>query len=394
MKSEKLIKERVDTIIFFFVFINSFNINAQETIQDSIDLFIQNQMERFHIPGISACVIKGEKVVWSKGYGYSNIESKRKMTPESIMNIASVSKTITATAIMQLWEKDELELDTDINEYLDFTVRNPNFPQLSITIRQLLTHSSSIADGSSLKIGFECGEPSKNLKDWIYNYFDINGEYYDPIENFHKFAPGAGREYSNVGFGLLGLIVESISKKPFNHYVKENIFRSLKMNDSGYFLKNLDTSKVVTPYLYLGPLQKNLTKSVDKVLPYFNPYCLYSFWNYPDGLVRTSINDISKFAIAYMNGGMFQGQRILRQETIDLMMSSQLSESINEDKDQGLGWFQSSSLFPTWYHGGSDPGVSTRMYVNTKDKITVIVFQNANEDNTYYIIRELYDKFK
>ena len=71
-----------------------------------------------------------------------------------------------------------------------------------------------------------------------------------------------------------------------------------------------------------------------------------------------------------------------------------MNKKINADKDQGLCWFQSPSLFPTWYHGGSDPGVTTRMYVNKEDKISVIVFQNANMDNTYYIIRVLYDRFK
>ena len=367
---------------------------GQERKLDSIDSFIKNQATRYHIPGIAACVIKGDSIVWQNGYGYANIEDEKKMTSESILNIASISKTITATAVMQLWEKGLLKLDTDVNDYLDFSVRNPNFPNISITIKQLLTHTSSIADGSSLKIGYQCGDPKKELKDWLFNYFDTDGEYYSETDNFHNKKPASFREYSNIGFGLLGLIVEEISGVSFNEYVKAKIFEPLEMRSSGYFLNEIDNNKLATSYLYLGPLQKNLTESQKSKLPYYNPYCQYSFWNYPDGLVRTSVLDLAKFATAYMNGGVYKDNRILNKETIEFMMSPQLSEDVNEDKDQGLCWFQSPSLYPTWYHGGSDPGISTRMYINKKDKLGVIVFQNINVDNTFYIIKELYNRFK
>lgn len=381
--------------ILILVLLLSKVVIGQEIKVDSLDQFIMNQAKKFHIPGIAACVIKNDRIVWSNAYGYRNIENKEKMSTKSIMNIASISKTITATAIMQLWEKNKLDLNTDINTYLGFNIRNPNHPNTPITIKQLLTHSSSIADGSSIKIGFECGEPTRSLKSWLSNYFSEKGEFYSEEENFHKAKPGSLHQYSNIGFGVLGLIVEEVSGTAFHKYVIKNIFEPLEMNNSGYFLKQVDSTQLVTPYLYLGPLQKVVNETTkNAVLPYFNPYCNYSFWNYPDGLVRTSIEDLSKFAIAYMHEGNYKNQKILKKETIDLMMSSQLSKSVNEDQEQGLSWFQSPSLYPSWFHGGSDPGVSTRMYVNKVDKITVIVFQNANEDNSYYIIKKLYDSFK
>ncbi|MBX2815781.1 MAG: beta-lactamase family protein [Saprospiraceae bacterium] len=368
--------------------------SAQIEQQDSINLFIEHQASRFHVPGIAACVVKGDKVVWASGFGYASIEREEAMSASHVMNIASISKTITATAVMQLWEKEKLELDRDINDYLDFTVRNPNHPQRPISIRQLLTHSSSIEDAMSLKIGYQCGDPARSLKDWIQHYFDEKGEFYDPKENFLEDAPGEIHQYSNVGFGLLGLLVETVAEMPFHEYVKAHVFGPLKMKDSGYFLSEIDSSRLVTSYLYLGALQKSLPSTTKAVLPYFNPYCQYSFWNYPDGLVRTSVLDLAKFATAFMNEGVYEGARVLEKESIDSMMTLQLDKSVNEDQDQGLSWFQSSSLYPTWYHGGSDPGVSTRMYINKEDKLACIVFQNANVDNTYYIIRELYDRFK
>ena len=369
-------------------------VKGQVINKDSIDTFIIDQMKRHHIPGISACVIKEDGVVWSKAYGYANIEQTKLMSTENILNIGSISKTVTATAIMQLWELGKLKLNEDVNTYLDFPVRNPNFPNSPITINQLLTHTSSIADGAAYKLGYACGDPETTLKNWLYNYFSIHGTYYDASDNFHNQAPDSLREYSNIGFGLLGLIVEEISEMPFNKYVKKNIFLPLMMTNSGYFLDEIDQSKLATSYLYLGPLQQNLNKSADTILPYYNPYCHYSFWNYPDGLVRTSVTDLAKFAAAYMNDGLYGGARILKKETIDMMMSPQLSEKINADKDQGLSWFLSQGLYPSWFHGGSDPGVSARMYINRKDKISVIVCQNANKDNAFYIIKELYKKFE
>ncbi|MEN0046040.1 MAG: serine hydrolase domain-containing protein [Bacteroidota bacterium] len=386
-----MIKNFYSTIVICLTLSIATNLHGQEI---SLDLFIKNQADKYHIPGIAACVIKDTKIVWSEAYGYSNIEREEAMSNESILNIASISKTITATAIMQLWEQEQLKLEEDVNLYLDFDVRNPNYPDIPITIKQLLTHTSSIADGSAIKIGYECGDPQKSLKDWLTNYFVPEGAFYNEKENFHNNKPDSLRAYSNIGFGLLGLVVEEVSKKTFNEYVHKYIFEPLHMNDSGYYLSEIDRSKLATTYLYLGPLQRNLSNTENNILPYYNPYCYYSFWNYPDGLVRTSTNDLAKFAIAYMNGGVYKDARILKQQTIDLMMSPMLSEKVNEDKDQGLCWFQSPSLYPTWYHGGSDPGVSTRLYINTKDKISVIVFQNANADNSFYIVNELYNRFK
>ena len=382
-------------LVFALLSIWTTSFFAQENSQlESLDRFILNQAERYHIPGIAACVVKGDQIVWSKGYGWANLEERIPMSVQGIMNIASVSKTITATAIMQLWEKKKIDLDADVNDYLPFKLRNPRFPQKPITIRQLLTHSSSIRDGLAYRKIYNCGDPNKTLKEWIEHYLTEDGEYYDPEENFHPSSPDSIYRYSNVGFGLLGYIVERVSGQAFHRYCRQHIFTPLEMASTGYFLNEIDTSRIITPYLYLGPLQRNLGETGDLPLPHFNPYCIYSFWNYPDGLVRTTVEDLAKFATAYMHGGAYKGKRILQASTIEQMMRSQLSEDLNEDGDQGLSWFHSSGLDPSWFHGGSDPGVTTRLYVDRVNKISVIVFQNANEDNSYYIARELYRAFK
>ena len=95
-------------------------------------------------PSISACIIKDDNVIWSNGYGYYDIDNKKQATENTIYNIASISKTITGTAIMQLYEKKLFDLDQDVNDFLPFELRNPYFPDEPITFRMLLSHSSSL----------------------------------------------------------------------------------------------------------------------------------------------------------------------------------------------------------------------------------------------------------
>lgn len=358
-----------------------------------IDTFIQQQAQRYHIPGIAVGVIKGDQLVWSKGYGWANLENRTPMTTTGVMNIASISKTITATAVMQLWEKGLLQLDANVNQYIPFKLQHPKFPEKAITIRQLLTHTSGIKDGPGYKKGYACGDPAVSLKDWIESCLSEDGEHYYAEYNFYSEGPGAIHRYSNVAFGLLGYVVECITKQAFHTYVKQHILDPLGMSQTGYLLSEVDTQQVITPYLYLGPLQKGLSSTSATPLPYFNPYCIYSFWNYPDGLTRTSVEDLAKYAAAYMNGGAYKGKRILKEATIEMMQQPQLPKAINEDQDQGLSWFYSPGLAPSWFHGGSDPGVSTRLYVDRKNKIGVVVLQNSNEDNAFYIAKELYQIF-
>ena len=117
-----------------------------DQVMAELDDFIIQEMSVRHLMGLAACIIKGGQVAWAKGYGWANLAKKQPFSPDTLMNIASVSKTVTATAVMQLWEDGRVGLDNDINAYLPFKVRNPRHPDDKITVRQLLTHTSSIGD--------------------------------------------------------------------------------------------------------------------------------------------------------------------------------------------------------------------------------------------------------
>ncbi len=359
-----------------------------ETGGIGLDEFISSQLTKSRAPGLAACIVKDDQVLWSKGYGWANLSEKVPMTPDTIINIGSISKTVTATAVMQLHESGEFGLDDDVSEYLSYSVRNPRHPDVPITFRQLLTHRSSIKDGPSYSESYACGDPMVSLEEWIREYFAPTGRYYDGEENFHTWEPGTNdppsrpRAYTNVGFGLLGLLVETMTGSSFSHYCQERVFRPLGMKHTGWFVSEVDTRRHAIPYSLVpdepapgfeprlprqGVTKENLEPGG------YLPHCLYSFYNYPDGLVRTGVQDLSRFLRAFINGGVFDGARILGKETVETMFSE-------KHYGRGLCWDKRDpdNADAMWGHGGGDPGISTYMAFRPRDGVGAIVFFNLD----------------
>jgi len=355
-----------------------------------LDEFIQEKMKTNGAPGLAACIVKKDKLVWSGNFGWADIENKIPMTDKTIQNIGSISKTLTATAVMQLWEKGKFKLDDDVNAYLPFQVRNPRFPDDPITFRQLLTHKSSIKDGPAYEQSYACGDPAVSLKDWIKGYFVPGGKSYSEEGNFHTWKPGTmeipegPRAYTNVGFGLLGYLVETISGQDFAEYCKKEIFTPLGMKSTGWFLADVNIADHAIPYSLISErfqLPEGIT--FETFLPRYGKdkqsikmgdlfaHCLYSFPNYPDGLIRTSVRELSQFLRAYINDGIIENGRILKKETVRTMLSQ-------EHYGRGLCWteLKLKNGDAAWGHGGGDPGISTQMLFRPQDGVGVIIFFN------------------
>jgi len=375
--------------------------NAQLKDSDSIDVTIRSFMADKKVPGFAIGIVKKKSLKWAKGYGLSNIEKQIPMNVDAVMNIGSVSKTFTTLAAMQLWEQGRLDLDADVNKYLDFEVRNPKYPDKPITVFQLMTHTSSIKDGTAYGQSYACGDPAISLHDWIFESLTPNGKFYSNGSNFCDWSPGAERRrYSNVTFGLLGLIIEKIARQPFNEYCNGHIFKPLEMINTGWMLREINVQKHVIPYTYVTDKNRNdlledrklYPKTVEFKVGTFIPTCLYSFPNYPDGLVRTSVKELSNYLIAIMNGGKFRGKEILRKETVAKMLSLQTSTN----KFQGLTWHVYEWARPgnndlLWGHTGGDPGITTYLFFNPVSKLGIITFQNASTDGTGELFEKLYN---
>lgn len=379
MRDISLTRRAVIASIGGYVATHAFGCHANDrSTYNRIDALVDEALQAGDTPGIAACVVRGDQIEWSAGYGWADIRAGKPMSPDTIQNIASVSKTITATAIMQLWEKKKLDLDADVNDYLPFPVRNPRFPTVPITTRQLLTHTSSIGDGPAYEPSYACGDPTTALVDWLQAYFDPQGRNYDAEENFLTWRPGTfdipegSYAYSNLAFGLLGGLVEISTGLPFTEYCQRSIFEPLSMDNSGWALADIDRENHAIPYGSAPDqrLSASDDRNNDSDDTKYHPYCLYSFTNYPDGLLRTSVNDLSRFLRAYIGSGAFQSTRILEESTVQKMLT------VSHDR-QGVCWRLPVHLpKQMWGHSGGDPGVSTTMDFSPTNEIGVIVVSN------------------
>lgn len=356
--------------------------------EDPLDDFIEAERRSLRIPGLAACIVESGRVAWSKGYGWADIAGRVPMDPDhTVQNIGSISKTVVATAAMQLWETGAYQLDDDVNDRLPFAARNPSHQDTPITYRMLLTHRSGIADGPAYGSSYACGDPAPPLEDWLRGYLEPGGGSYDEQANFRPWRPGARSEYSNVGFGLLGYLVELISGQPLPNYTEEHIFGPLGMERTGWLLSDVEVAAHAVPYapvedgvppgeeleayrkfgLLAGGTQR------DPVVGDFQPLCLYSFPNYPDGALRTSVNQLARFLLAYADEGIFGTARILAADTVRLMLTPQAATTPH----LGLCWAtEQRDGQRHWGHNGADPGIRTSMSFRPSDGVGTIVFVN------------------
>lgn len=351
----------------------------------ALEQFITEQMNEVPVPGLAVAIVDREGVVFSAGYGWADLENQVPMTPETVTNIASISKTFTAAAVMQLVEQGRLGLDHDVNQHLPFPVRHPQYPEVPITVRHLLTHTSGIEDGDAYDESYACGDPAVSLADWIRGYFSPDGDFYSASQNFLPTGPGEVSSYSNLGFGLLGFLVETVSGVPFAEYVQKNLFEPLEMFESGFYLADFDAERHSEPYAWIkaGDTLDNALfgdrNGQEITEAGFVPFCRYSFYNLPDGLVRTSVDQLARYLVAHMRGGELDGQRILEESTVAMMLSPQLDAALIEEEgfEQGLAWAGRESIDgELWGHNGADPGIRSYMQLNPDTGTGVIVFAN------------------
>jgi CubicO group peptidase (beta-lactamase class C family) len=355
--------------------------------------FIAKEAEARHIPGVAACIIRDDAIVWSHAYGVADIARKVPMTFDALQNIGSISKTFTTTALMQLKEAGRIDLDADVNTYLPFTIRNPNHPDMAITLRHLLTHVSSLGDGISYANLYACGDPKIALGDWLRDYFTPGARFYDAKENFQTWKPGETWDYCNLAFGVLAYVVERVSGEDFAAYCRRTIFAPLKMTQTNWYLRDIDMKRHLTPYTWVedgkprGPTWGGLPQGVIRedgptfgrtLENGYQPNCPYNHPNFPDGFLRSSLNGLSRYLRAYLAGGAFEGGRILKPETIAEMLTVQTTSA--KGRNQGLTWYADEKIGGalSWGHGGNDPGINTDVRMLPEKGLAAIVMTNTN----------------
>jgi CubicO group peptidase (beta-lactamase class C family) len=328
-----------------------------------LDRFILAQMQWAHIPGLSAVIVKDGRIVWQGAYGFRDSAKKHPVTPDSLFELASVSKTVLAVAVLQLVEQGKLALDGDVSAALPFRVRNPNFPDRPITLRMLLAHVSGIMDNWPVikAHSVENADAPVSLSDWFRGYLTAGGAWYSREANFSRNPPGRAFTYSNQAAALSALAVEGTSGERFDRYCQAHIFAPLGMPETSYRLAELDPSHIAMPQAWDRGSFVELGH--------------HGFPDYPAGTLRTSAPQLAHFLLMVMNGGAYRGVRLLATTTVRQMLMPQYPWL---DPSIGLLWFsirQEGDLLIGYE--GEDPGVNTLMYFRPKDGVGVIVLANG-----------------
>jgi CubicO group peptidase (beta-lactamase class C family) len=342
-----------------------------DALSQSLDAYVLEQMRVAQVPGLAVAVVRGGQTVFSRGYGWSNVAAGTPATADTLFNVASISKTLTASALMQLVEAGQLGLDQDINPLLSsgtgWEALNPAFPRAPITPRMLLSHTSGIVDTNDIWSYAVWGEDSPLPLDTFERGFLVpGGAYYRPAHWSRSHAPGTFYEYSNEGIALAGDLVQRVSGNNLQDYSEAHIFEPLGMAHSSWFLAGLDLSTVAVQY--------QVDAKGNFVAEGYEGYP-----DFPSGQLRTSANELARFLAAFAQGGELGSQRILQASTVKEM------ETLQPSSAEGLSWeFFTFGGTQTFGHSGADTGTSADMYFDPATGAGFVLLTNGSVYSNFF----------
>lgn len=403
MKKTLIVVGAVVAALLFYWLASPKQVMRSEDVQD-FERFVPALLEEEAIPGLAIAVVRNHEVVHMQGYGFADVDSRRPMTAETPMNIASISKPILGIVLLQLHDKGLLALDADINGMLPFRVNNPNADGRAISIRQLATHTSGIADFYEVSDYQEGADSTTPLVDHVRGLLTPNGDRYEDGAHYLLTAPGAAREYSNLGAGVAGAVAEAVGGASLATLAKTNVFEPLGMTNSSWLLADYRAGDLATRYdvvqcLPLTPLcasteQPKRNFLIRKVFRpasahrRFEAYPQFGNPNYPDGGVNSSARDLALLAQSILARGKTNSGQLLSAASFDEMLKLQLPASI--DDRQRFFWRDRNGLTG---HAGSDLGVYTSLYFDTAKGNAIVVLMNRTPDlQTEEAMARLFDR--
>lgn len=350
---------------------------AQVPVEDysgGIDKNIEKIMKDLDAIGLGVAVVANGKIIYKNSWGYKNLETKTPLAEDDIFRIASISKSFTATSIMQLAERGLIDLDADVSDLVGFKVRNPKWPDVKITPAMLLSHTSSLSDRQGY-FKMDVLDPSKN-PNWEKAYYD--------------FRPGTKYVYCNLNYNTLGTILERVSRIRFDQYVVSNVLKPLGLGYAGYWVESLDQSKFVT--LYEKDKNGNWEAQPEAYAPRTKEIANYQFGYSapifsPTGGMKINPVGLAKVMMMHMGLGTSpEGVKIMSSESA-LLMQSRFSETGDEEgyKDgypvyYGFALWNNKDLIPGKTmvgHTGGAYGVLTLMTWNKERTFGIVLMTNG-----------------
>jgi CubicO group peptidase (beta-lactamase class C family) len=318
-------------------------------------------MEEHQAVGLSVAVVKDGAVVYTMAFGLKDIESNTPLRENDIFRIASISKSFSATAMMQLVEAKKVSLDDDFSDLVGFKVRNPKYPDTRITLRMVLSHTSSINDSQGY-FNFDVINPAANT-DWAKCYND--------------YAPGKGYQYCNLNFNMVGAVIERLTGERFDTYIKKQILNPLQLN-AGYCVDSLDNRLFATLYEYVADSGFHASPMAyaprrEEISNYVMGYSTPIFS--PTGGMKISAPDLARYMIMHMNKGSYDGGRIISKKSARTMQTT-----IAKEQGYGLALTNTEKLIQgitMTGHTGSAYGLYSAMFFHPKEKFGFVVITNG-----------------
>jgi CubicO group peptidase (beta-lactamase class C family) len=323
MKNSRLTKRLINTILFVCAFISGFQAMARQTDSTGksgqVNKLFESTTDK-SFPGASVIVIHNGKILLNKGYGLANILQNEPITPLTVFRLGSITKPFTAMAILQLYDKQMLQINDYVEKYFPGTL-NGN----KITIKNLLTHTSGITESLDTELAF---------------------------------TPGTQISYSNAGYNLLGKIIEKVSGMPYEKYLQENIFQPLGMNNTGYEHPDIKVKNFATGYK-ISDNGSYTDRGESDVSGAFSAGALYS-----------TTEDMYKWDQALYT------EKLVKASTLNQAFS-QTTLNDGSTTKYGFGWMVSQ-----WRglkevgHGGDITGFNSYIARYPDEQFTVIVLSN------------------
>lgn len=335
----------IATIVLLFVTGSAMPCAAQQAITTRVDEYVNSEMQKERIPGLSLAVIKDGQIILAKGYGLANVELQVAVTPETIFQSGSMGKQFTATAVMMLVEEGKVSLDDKITKY--FTDAPASWQ--NITVRHLLTHTAGTTDYPS---------------DFDFRRDYTEAELLKRAEAIPlTFQPGEKWSYSNLGYLILGILIHKVSGTFYGEFLQERVFKPLGMTTA-----RIISEADIVPNRAAGyRLVKGELKNQGWVSPTLNTTA--------DGALYLTVYDMAKWDAALYT------ERLLRRASLEQMwMPVKLNSGKTED--YGFGW----RLAEVRGHhiierGGAWQGFKSHIARYVDDKLTVVVFANLAQAN-------------
>lgn len=324
--------------------------DPKETESFADQLFASSSLQK--LPGAVFVVVKDGQILLSKGFGYADVKTKKPMNPDTtVLRFASVTKPFASTALLQLAEQGRLDLKKDVSTYLgDLAV--PRKVDGALTTEHLMTHTS----------GFDYPEAPDDLS--ITSNADYVRKYMPTVIR----KPGTSYSYDNFGFKLQGYLAERITGMPFHEYGMKHILQPLGMTHSSFIMTPEAKKNLATSYTGTGEMM---------------PYYEVSPADGPDGSLVSTGSDMARFMIALLNGGAYNGQRILQSDTVREMMKIRVSAH-PKIPNTTYGF---ESLYQESFNGqhvigkgGNLPGFGSFMWLLPERNVGFMVIYNRNED--------------